>query len=443
MTTLPNILYIHSHDTGRWIQPYGYDIPTPNYQRLAEQGMLFRQAFCAAPTCSPSRAALLTGASPHSAGMLGLAHRGFSQIDPRQHLLTTLKNAGYFAALAGLQHVFTGDELPKAGYDFLRPGGQPAEKVAADFIQQRTAKRGQPFFLDVGFFETHRSGSNTGFDNEKAGEPEPDGRYIRPPAPLPDVSAIRRDAADYRLCAARLDRKVGVVLDALEKSGHAENTLVVLTTDHGPAFPGMKCNLTDHGMGVLLILSGSGIPKGDICDAMVSQVDLFPTLCDLLKIDKPAWLEGKSLAPLLGGSKTEINEEVFAEVTYHAAYEPMRAVRTKRWKYIRRWGDHAKQPVLPNCDDSPSKDEWLVNGWRTHPVAAEALYDLCFDPQENQNLVDHPDHTDTLAEMRGRLKRWMEHTKDPLLAGSVAAPSGSRVNDVDGLSPGEQPRLIS
>ena len=88
----PNILYIHSHDSGRYLQPYGYDIPTPNLQRLAEQGVLFRRAYCAAPTCSPSRAALLTGQSPHNAGMLGLANRHFILSDFRQHIIHTLRD---------------------------------------------------------------------------------------------------------------------------------------------------------------------------------------------------------------------------------------------------------------------------------------------------------------------------------------------------------------
>ena len=101
----PNILYIHSHDTGRYIQPFGHAMPTPNFQRLAEQGILFRQAFCANPTCSPSRAALLTGQWPHSCGMLGLAHRGFRLNDYSHHLVHTLKKAGYTTALSGFQHV--------------------------------------------------------------------------------------------------------------------------------------------------------------------------------------------------------------------------------------------------------------------------------------------------------------------------------------------------
>src|SRR5579884_3672098 len=101
----PNILYIHSHDTGRYLQPYGHPVPTPNLQKLASEGVLFRQAFSAAPTCSPSRASLLTGQCPHRNGMLGLAHRGFAMTDYRRHILYTLRDAGYTSVLAGLQHI--------------------------------------------------------------------------------------------------------------------------------------------------------------------------------------------------------------------------------------------------------------------------------------------------------------------------------------------------
>src|SRR5205823_10091337 len=100
----PNIVYIHSHDSGRYLQPYGHAVPTPNLQRLATEGVLFRQAFSVAPTCSPSRASLLTGQCPHRNGMLGLAHRGFALNDYRKHIIHTLKRAGYRSVLVGLQH---------------------------------------------------------------------------------------------------------------------------------------------------------------------------------------------------------------------------------------------------------------------------------------------------------------------------------------------------
>src|ERR1044072_2786511 len=101
----PNILYIHSHDTGRFVQPYGWQVPTPNIQLLADQGVLFRQAFCVAPTCSGSRAALLTGQYCHSNGMMGLAHRGWQLHDYGHHWVHPLREAGYSSTLIGEQHI--------------------------------------------------------------------------------------------------------------------------------------------------------------------------------------------------------------------------------------------------------------------------------------------------------------------------------------------------
>jgi arylsulfatase A-like enzyme len=251
--------------------------------------------------------------------------------------------------------------------------------------------------------------------------------------------------AGYVASARALDKGIGVVLDALDEAGLDDSTLVICTTDHGLAFPGMKCSLTDHGIGVMLIVRGpGGFRGGKINDALVSQIDLFPTICDLLEIDHPAWLQGQSLLPLINGETEEINEAIFAEVTYHAAYDPQRAVRTKRWKYIRRYAERW-EPVLPNVDDSPSKDLWLAYGWRDHAQPPEQLYDLFFDPTESHNLATDPAHTEPLAEMRDRLDRWMQETSDPLLTGSVSPPPGReiRVNDVDGLSPGEPTHVVN
>ena len=115
MAESPNILYVHSHDTGRWVRPYGHSVRTPNIQRLAEEGVLFRKAFCAAPTCSGSRACLLTGQYAHSNGMVGLAHRGFSLKDYRHHIVHTLHDLGYWSALIGEQHISKKPDV--IGYD--------------------------------------------------------------------------------------------------------------------------------------------------------------------------------------------------------------------------------------------------------------------------------------------------------------------------------------
>lgn len=431
--TLPNIVYLHSHDTGRFIRPYGYDVPTPNYQRLAEEGILFRQAFCAAPTCSPSRAALLTGQAAHSSGMIGLAHRGFGLNDYSQHLIHTLRGAGYTSILAGQQHVAANPET--IGYDRILAVASNAVTDVVPAVQTFLAEApSQPFFLSVGFFETHRD-----FPEPDA---EDDPRYTQPAPGLPDTPLTRADMAAYNTSVRILDAGIGAILAALDEHGLAENTLVICTTDHGIAFPGHKCHLTDRGIGVLLILRGPGdLRGGRVIDGMVSHIDIFPTICDLLGIEPPAWLQGTSMAPLIRGEVAQIHEAVFAEVTYHAAYEPQRAVRTRRWKYIRRYAEQTT-PVLPNCDDGPSKDEWLAHGWQGRAIPQEQLYDLVFDPGESANLAAAPAMQPILTELRHRLDRWMRETNDPLLNGPVPAPSGAKVNDPLGLSPRQPPNIV-
>jgi N-sulfoglucosamine sulfohydrolase len=429
----PNILYIHSHDTGRYVQPYGHAIPTPNIQRLAEQGVLFRKAFCAAPTCSPSRASLLTGQYAHCNGMLGLAHRGFSLYDYKQHLIHTLRKEGYKSALIGEEHL--SEDRNAVGYDrVLKVEGFQSHIVAPAAISMLTDGLGQPFFLSVGFFETHR-------EFMKPSSPR-DAKYSLPPAPLPDMPETRRDIGAYKESAWDLDLGIGAVLDALDASGLAENTLVLCTTDHGIAFPRMKGYLTDHGIGVMLIMRGpGGFTGGQVFDALVSQIDIFPTICDLLEIGHPKWLQGTSMMPLLRGEDKEIHDAIFAEVTFHAAYEPMRAVRTQRWKYIRRF-DHHLGPVLPNCDDSFSKDVLIANGWKDRSRPLEQLYDLIFDANEANNMANDLSVAVALEEMRTRLDDWMYSTNDPLLRGPVPAPEGAELNDPDQMSPSYPTRFV-
>jgi N-sulfoglucosamine sulfohydrolase len=129
----------------------------------------------------------------------------------------------------------------------------------------------------------------------------------------------------------------------------------------------------------------------------------------------------------------EVNEAIFAEMTYHAAYEPQRAIRTRRWKYVRRFGER-ELPVLANIDDGPTKDLFIAEGWGERPVPRESLYDLLFDPAEAHNLADEPSHLGVLAELQGRLEAWMRDTDDPLLDGDVDPPPGAVVNEPDALS---------
>ena len=424
-----NIIYLHSHDTGRYLQPYGHAVPAPNLQRLAEEGVLFRKAFNAAPTCSPSRACLLTGQNAHGCGQLGLANRDFFLQHPERHLANFLRGHGYRTALCGFQHLVL--DTRTLGYEWIAevnpPGSGSARGTTAAAVEFINQAHDRPFFLAVGYFETHRE------------FPEPteeeDERYTLPPAPLPDTPQTRYDMASYKRMAKILDDQVGAVLEALERAGLAEDTLFIYTTDHGLAFPAMKCTLTDHGMGVALIVRGPhGFNGGKVVDGMISQIDIYPTLCELLDVEQPEWLEGRSVLPLVAGTADEINEEIFAEVTYHASYEPKRAVRTQRWKYIRRF-DRWPTTTLPNIDDGPSKQYLMEKGLAERTVHEEALYDLVYDPNEACNLVNDPTYAGPLAEMRERLSTWMVRTDDPLLRGPVPAAEGSYVDSADEIDP--------
>src|SRR4051794_8792581 len=427
-TNRPNILYLHSHDTGRYIQPYGHQVPMPNVQALADQGVLFRQAFCAAPTCSASRACLLTGQYGQSNGMLGLAHRGWSLRDYSHHIVHTLAAVGYTSVLIGEQHI--SKEPGVIGYDeVMKIPTTRVETVAPLAMEVLRRPRDRPLFLSVGFFETHREFLGPGSLR--------DVHYSQVPPNLPDSPEVRADVAGFKASARSLDHGVGLVLNALDSSGMADDTIVIFTTDHGMPFPGAKATLYDRGLGVMLILRGPHpFDGGRIVDALVSHIDLYPTVCDHLGLERPPFLQGVSLMPLLRGEAPVARDEIFAGSTWHAAYEPQRAIRTTRHKYIRRWGDR-RTPVLPNTDDGPTKDLLLRHGWGEREIPSEQLFDVLFDPNEARNLAGDPAHADVLADLRARLEAWMRETDDPLLAGHVDPPPGVEINHPDQRSASE------
>jgi N-sulfoglucosamine sulfohydrolase len=429
----PNILYLHSHDTGRYVQPYGEQVPMPNVQGLADQGVLFRRAFCAAPTCSASRACLLTGQYGQSNGMLGLAHRGWSLRDYRHHIVNVLREVGYTSTLIGEQHISKEPEV--IGYDeVMKIPTTHVDTVAPLAMEVLRRPRDRPLFVSVGFFETHREFLGPGSLR--------DVHYSKPPNNLPDSPEVRADMAAFKASARSLDHGVGMVLNQLDASGLSENTLIIFTTDHGMPFPGAKATLYDRGLGVTLILRGPPpFDGGRVIDGLVSHIDVYPTVCEYLGIERPPFLQGVSLLPLLRGEVPEAREEIFAGSTWHAAYEPQRAVRTARHKYIRRWGER-RTPVLANTDDGPSKELLIAGGWAEREIDKEQLYDLLFDPNEAHNLIDDPGYAAVAGDLRARLERWMRDTEDPLLAGHVDPPAGVEINLPDQRSASEPTTLV-
>ena len=182
---------------------------------LADQGVLFREAFCAAPTCSGSRASLLTGLYCHNNGMFGLAHRGWKLNDYGQHWVHTLRGVGYRSILIGEQHISIDPGV--IGYDEVVPVGQNnAAYVAPLTIETLREAPAEPWFMSVGFFETHREFA--------APTSVRDTLYSLPPANLPDTPATRRDMAEFKASARSLDQGIGAVLHALHDFGLVENT---------------------------------------------------------------------------------------------------------------------------------------------------------------------------------------------------------------------------
>lgn len=436
MSVIKNVIYIHTHDMGRYISPYGYSMPTPNLERFASEAALFRNAYCCGPTCSPSRAGLLTGVTPHESGMLGLAHRGFVFEFPEYHLAAYLKSQGFMTALCGIQHEFNSawEQMPYeyAMLDALEEGPAATDRfwtdAACDFLQRGSDR---PFFLSYGLFYPHR-------EFEKADEEKYPVESIQVPDCLPDTPEVRKDLADYQCSVALADECIGRVLTAIRDAGRDQDSLVIVTTDHGIAFPNMKCNLKDDGIGVTLMMAYPGNPStGQSINGLVSHLDVYPTVCDLLGLPTPSHLEGVSLQPLLEGRKQAIRDEVFSEVNYHAAYEPMRCIRTERFKLIRRFD--VRRRVLSNCDDSPSKRLLMETGWRCEELSEYELYDLSKDPRETTNLASEQAYTSVMETLQGLLQRWMIATNDPLLNGPVPHPEGALVNSSMAVSPTEGP----
>lgn len=422
-----NVLYLHTHDMGRWLSPYGYAIQTPHLQTFAERATVFENAHCAAPTCSPSRAAMLTGQSAHATGMLGLAHRGFSLANPERHLGNVLREQGFRTALSGIQHEFHGEDPPGYPYhETLTAGFDDVKNADAAAEWLRNAPP-QPFFLSVGMFYPHRPFL----------EPAAAG-HLPPPAHLPETPGIRKDLDAYAASMAVADEAIGRVLHALQESGLADETIVLVTTDHGPAFPGMKCTLSDHGTGVALMMDYPGNPaRGQRRSQMVSHLDVFPTLCDLLSLDRPDWLEGYSLKPVFEDASATIRDELFAEINFHAARQPQRSVRTERYKYMQWFDGHDRLPPA-NVDGGPAKDFFREHGFLATPEDPVQLYDLFRDPAERVNRADDPTCAAVREHMQGRLRAWMERTDDPLLKGPLVRPKTGIINTSDAPEPSDQ-----
>lgn len=418
------ILYLHCHDMGRVNSLYGYPVSTPMMERFSENAVTFQNAFCASPTCSPSRAALLTGMYPSSNGMQGLAHLGHVLRDPSRHMAAYLQRHGFKTGLCGVQH--EAEDPMELGYEEVYVNldqGQCFQQGkfdgfsandcftvagAMDFIRKHQE---DSFFLSCGFYYPHRAFLKAREDDR--------GFSVSGLPPAPEVEA---DLAAYGASVRFCDSMMGMVLDYLEEVGLYDEMLIILTTDHGIPFPRMKCNLYDGGIGVTLAIKMPGMRGKRRCDTLVSHIDLFPTICDIAGIPHPQWLQGYSLLPLLEGQTSEIRHAIFAQTDYHVVPEAARLVRTQRYAYIRRFVDDGNLRS-ENVDTSPSK-KYMNSALKRIKLPKEELFDLWTDPGQKRNLIGHSArHNEIKKQMKGLLLEHLTMTGDLVYAAQMQGAS--------------------
>jgi len=488
----PNIFFAFADDWGRYAGAYAkIDGPgtlndavrTPTFDRIANEGVLFRRAFVSAPSCTPCRSALISGQHFWRAGrasiLVGAVWDGSNFSFPLK-----LQEAGYhIGETYKVWSPGTPGDAPFAApkFSYEKAGGrfnqfsQNVTKAVASGTPLESAKQtlydevtanfdaflaarpaGQPFCYWFGPTNVHRkwvkgSGKSLwGF--------EPDSLKGKLPKFLPDVPEVREDLTDYFGEIQAWDTAVGLLLKRLEEIGELDNTLIVMSGDHGPpGFPHGKCNLYDFGVGVALAMRWGGVKGGRVVDDLVSLTDLAPTFLEVAGIARPDVMTGRSLAPILKSDKSgQVDPNrtaVFFGRERHVedAREgylpyPQRAIRTHDYLYIVNFHperyplgdpkgiDDDKAPsttdliedtriTLSDMDSSPTK-AWIINHrqdpqWQKYYEIAfakrprEELFVLKDDPDEVHNVAGDPKYAKVRADLEQRLMDELRRTGDP------------------------------
>lgn len=426
----PNILFLIADD---WSYPHAgvYGDPTvrtPTFDRLANEGALFENAYCAAPSCSPSRASILLGRHPHqneSAGNL------WSVIpDKFPNWVSLLKASEYHTGMS--RKGWGPGDFEAGGYKH-----NPAGKNYQDFERfLKDKKEGQPFSYWFGSQDPHRIyETNTGV---KTGM---DAASVKVPGFLPDTPCVRNDILDYFFEVERFDRESGNIIAQLEKEGLLDNTLIVMTSDNGMPFPRAKATLYDYGTRMPLAMYWKGhIEGGKRISDFMNFIDFGPTFLEAAGLEIPEEFSGHSLLELFKEEESPKSnrEKVFVERERHANVRkgdlsyPARAVRTKDFLYIKnfepdRWpaGDpnaHISVGQYGDVDNSISK--FTIMAMEGKPTdkdyfqlalgkrPGEELYVLANDPYNINNELENPKYKETLEALRKDLKQWMVKTND-------------------------------
>jgi N-sulfoglucosamine sulfohydrolase len=335
----------------------------------------------------------------------------------RSTLPEILAERGYHTAIEGKWHVAPYFPTRWYGYQERLSGMLPKDflirspEKALKFIEEN---RDQAFYLELNYMDTHRDDSGA-FHFAEGFPVDPEKTEIPGYYALPDWPEIRAEVAKYYSNASKMDMMIGSVMGRLDELGLTERTLVCFVSDNGPPFPGNKMTLYDRGIGTPLIMRWPGkIGGGTVNDNLINTIDIMPTLLEAAGCRIPQGVQGKSALPsIMGEGHGVSNECIFAEMTYHVKYLPMRAVRSKKWKYIRNYSDD------PIGLDQLADAEWarrlceLPNqGW-LRPRVRDELYDLENDPNEQTNLAYNPAYREQIQSISALLDRHMQETADP------------------------------
>lgn len=436
----PNVLLITADDMDA-LSPSSFGGPsgiTPHLDALAEGGRRFTRAHVVAAVCQPSRSALMTGLLPYRNGA-----EGFEPINDGITLLTDLlRDADYELGILGkVDHIAPVDRFGwnlRRSMEQLGLGRDPSLYGAAtrEFLDQAGER---PWFLMANAHDPHRPFSGSAQEAEKwsaeqlAVIPAPSRRFDTDaadlPGFLPDLPAVRQEFADYLASVRRCDDVVGAVLQALEDSGQAEDTLVVFLSDNGMAFPFAKANCYLRSTLTPLIIRWPGrVAPGSVDDhSLVSSLDFFPTFCEVLGLPVPDDLDGLSLRSQLDDDEALDRSTlftVFHETSGVRRFE-MRCAQDRDHGYIwNEWAEEDRRYRAENMDGltwaameaAAESDESVADRVRFYlERAREELYDLRTDPFGMRNLADDPEHVEVLADFRARLLQWMTEHGDPQL----------------------------
>ncbi len=454
----PNILIAISDDQSfPHASAYGLTgIQTPSFDRVASQGVLFTNAFAASPGCSPSRASLLTGLQPWQLEQAGTHASSFpSRFTVYPDLF---EKVGYFVGytgkgwvpgnwkVGGWQRNPAGPEYNKRTLSSVPPGIEKVDYFSnfQDFFEAKAPD--QPFCFWFGSHEPHR-----GFAPQSSVRSEKRLENILVPPFLPDTRETRMDLLSYFIEIEWFDRHLGMMLDLLEQEGELKNTLVLVTSDNGMAFPSAKANLYEYGIHVPMAVSWPArFPDGRVVDKLVSLTDIAPTFLEASGINQESTLmSGRSFLSLLEGNNNTDDpprKSVVAGRERHSSSRhlnlgyPSRAIRTEKFLYIhnfspQRWPAGAPQKIEENGQLGPMHDAYhdidtaptlsLLIKRRNDPQIkryfqlavskrpSEELFQVISDPGCLVNLANDSKYTTVKNQLSEKLERYLTQTDDP------------------------------